>query len=549
MTKKFRFTKRALGILLGGAMVLSAVPATVFAADGDACISTDNCSGTYKNGICSECDGYEPAVDSNDDGYYEIGNAGQLYWFADKVNNDNTNYATANAILTNNITVNENVLAENGEPNRGTIKEWTPIGGASYYKGNFNGNGKIVKGLYINKYSTSSGTTKIGFIGNYYNASGKVSNLTVEDSYFAGYSWVGGIVGYLMSGTIENCVNKATIKVYQNGGGVTAGSNNAVTLTNCRNDGLVKAGNIGGGLAGQIKYASKITNCVNTGNVEWVSDTRGRLGGFIGVLQASSGCKIKNCYNTGNVILNQNYTSSFSFDIGGFSSVISYVNLENCYSTGKIITTDKCNATKACFAVSCYGTTNGTTTASNCYVISDESIPSFNSNSANITVTEKDADTFASGEVCYLLNGSTSQGDLVWYQTIGKDASPNFNSKIVYCDSVNNKYYNDSENVKYQISKDNSQIRFLWIVDKATLEEATEGSCRLTSSTSSELDYDNTTEITSAYRSVYANGVLVKAPEGKVFVISPTISGLSDTTKVSAYFKLDNTETEARFYQ
>ena len=42
---------------------------------------------TYENGFCKACDAYEPAV-LNSNNAYEIGNAGQLYWFADKVNKE-----------------------------------------------------------------------------------------------------------------------------------------------------------------------------------------------------------------------------------------------------------------------------------------------------------------------------------------------------------------------------------------------------------------------------------------------------------------------------
>ena len=42
----------------------------------------------YDNGFCVKCDAYEPAVLKN--GFYEIGNAGQLYWFAQQVNGGNT---------------------------------------------------------------------------------------------------------------------------------------------------------------------------------------------------------------------------------------------------------------------------------------------------------------------------------------------------------------------------------------------------------------------------------------------------------------------------
>ena len=83
----------------------------------------DNCTHT-------NCNGYQPATDENNDGVYEIGNAGQLYWFADKVNNENSTYGNANAILTNNIKINDNVLV-NGElnsANASDFRKWTPIG-------------------------------------------------------------------------------------------------------------------------------------------------------------------------------------------------------------------------------------------------------------------------------------------------------------------------------------------------------------------------------------------------------------------------------------
>ncbi|MGN0634146.1 MAG: hypothetical protein ACI4JW_09800, partial [Oscillospiraceae bacterium] len=57
----------------------------------------------------------EPSKDSS--GVYRIGTAGELYWFADKVNNDNGTYGNANAVLTANIVVNENVLKTDGTPN------------------------------------------------------------------------------------------------------------------------------------------------------------------------------------------------------------------------------------------------------------------------------------------------------------------------------------------------------------------------------------------------------------------------------------------------
>lgn len=41
----------------------------------------------------------EPQKDGN--GVYQIGKAAELYWFADKINNDNENYKSINAVRSN----------------------------------------------------------------------------------------------------------------------------------------------------------------------------------------------------------------------------------------------------------------------------------------------------------------------------------------------------------------------------------------------------------------------------------------------------------------
>ncbi len=71
------------------------IPITVFASEAT-CL---DCNGLYHNGFCDTCGSFLKATKNTND-YYEIGNAGQLYWFAEKVNNDNENYGSANAILT-----------------------------------------------------------------------------------------------------------------------------------------------------------------------------------------------------------------------------------------------------------------------------------------------------------------------------------------------------------------------------------------------------------------------------------------------------------------
>lgn len=159
----------------------------------------------YDNGFCTICGEYQPATDGDGDGYLEIGNAGQLYWFAAQVNGGST---SLNAELVANITVNSNVLTASGDLNGNPedFRAWTPIGDtdATMYRGTFQGNGYVISGLYAKAYG-------VGFIkkGTYAN----VYNLGVLDSYFENTGYASGaILGSMNSnGTIENCFSNATI--------------------------------------------------------------------------------------------------------------------------------------------------------------------------------------------------------------------------------------------------------------------------------------------------------------------------------------------------
>ena len=90
---------------------------------------------TDERGICVCSKAYQPAVLTTDkydmdkdgvyDKVYEISNADQLYWFADKINNENYTSGNINAVLTADIVVNENVLRSDGTLNDGTLNDGT----------------------------------------------------------------------------------------------------------------------------------------------------------------------------------------------------------------------------------------------------------------------------------------------------------------------------------------------------------------------------------------------------------------------------------------
>ncbi len=185
------------------------------------------------NGFCDVegcTEPYQPAEDSNSDGYYEIGNAGQLYWFANLTNENRFNNYL-DAILTSDIVVNENVLNDDMVPNEGTYRQWTPIGDRYSYEGVFDGNNHTISGLY---YNDSSYCKTLGFIctAEY----SEIKNLGIVDSYFRGNTsteYSGGICAENVSSRIVNCFSICTIEGYGDAGGICGLCSSGCYIINC----------------------------------------------------------------------------------------------------------------------------------------------------------------------------------------------------------------------------------------------------------------------------------------------------------------------------
>ena len=229
-----------------------------------------------ENGFCACNEVYQPAklttdkydIDGDDskDAVYEISNAGQLYWFAGLVNGTLSGVpqnTSANAVLTKDIVVNEDVLKSDGTVNEGTFKEWTPVGVGddSSYTGIFDGKNHTISGLYF----SNQDKVYVGLFG--YN-SGKISNVGILDSCFYGGADVGGVIGY-NRGTITNCYNTGYVSGAAGLVGGVIGYNRG-TITNCYNTGGVSGDSYVGGVIG-YNSGGTITNCyynssIYTGN-------------------------------------------------------------------------------------------------------------------------------------------------------------------------------------------------------------------------------------------------------------------------------------------
>ena len=346
-----------------------------------------------EDGKCP-CGASLPQTDAQ--GRYQLADAFQLFWFAGLVNGtltDGTEQNTsASAVLTADIDLS-------GET-------WTPIGSESTpYIGTFDGQGYTISGMTIENAESYSGL--------FGNVTGTVKNFTVTGSItITGdetVAKVGGAVGSL--GTAS-------------AGGTVSGVISGVDIT-------VSAGNDHiGGVVGSMPENSSPTveNCIYTGKIT-VTVAAGSVAGIVGYIRTGT---IQNCANQG----------SISVDVGGTGSVggiLGYCNnggiyIRNCYNTGAI----SADGTDNVGAI--VGQNKGTqATVSNCYYLTG----SANQGQGQLTTDAADtvvktADEFASGEVTYLLNGSSSDSP-VWYQNLDngqdKDTYPVLDGShgIVYC--------------------------------------------------------------------------------------------------------------------
>ena len=336
---------------------------------------------------------------------YQIGTAEELYWFAGLVNGtlpDGGKNLSANAILTANITVNTGVLDANKNlVSKSDLTEWEPIGARwSPYTGTFDGQGYTISGLYFNN-PHSSYVGLFGCIG----ANGKISNVGVLDSYFQ-FSALGGGVCGVNYGTVRDCKNTGSVRGFSTIGGVCGLNEKGGIIENSFNEGTVsgtgdnaqQVGGVSGYNNGTIK------SCYNTASVSG-QESVGGVCGFNSVGTTT------NCFNEGTVS-GQNF-------VGGVCGNGCGVTTTNCFNEGTV--SGQSHVGGVCGYDYYY---DGTLT--NCYYLSDTATGGINGKDVSGKAEGKSIEQFKSGEVAWLLNGSTSvptEGStLVWYQKLGDNA-------------------------------------------------------------------------------------------------------------------------------
>lgn len=197
---------------------------------------------------------------------------------------------------------------------------WEPIGTNSDqpFKGVFDGNGKVIKGLTINR--PGSKDNYIGLFG--YIDGATIKNIKLENLKINGYDYVGGLVGYSKNSKIENCYITGSVSGKSYVGGLV-GSNFSGNISSSFSSANVTAKEyMAGGLIGKNNN-STIRDSFATGSVTGNND----VGGLVGYNESGS---IMNSFAAGTVTGNQ--------VIGGLVGYITVgSNINNSYAAGNVI--------------------------------------------------------------------------------------------------------------------------------------------------------------------------------------------------------------------
>ena len=331
---------------------------------------------------------------------------------------------------------------------------WTPIGNSdNMYQGTFDGNGKTISNLYIN--ATSGDAGFFGYAGN-----GSIKNITFDNAKVNSTGNNTGILaGYDGYCIIENIktLEKCLVEGIENVGGI-AGSTIG-NIINCENHAMVMGASCVGGIVGYYdgSYGS-ITSCANYG---FVTGSAANVGGMAGNFIASPGT-IQNCANYGDI--------TGTLNVGNLIGNALSCNLNNVLGTGNVTATSDTeragllvghinNSSSTASGILAYNSSSKLTI--NKTEQTDDAVKAIGLGSLNYPDGKNEADVIKaftaeqlkSGEVAYLLNGSKSEGELVWYQKLGTDAYPVlvaeegntvYNGTFNYCDGTTSSYSNSS---------------------------------------------------------------------------------------------------------
>ena len=384
---------------------------------------------------------------------FELKTADHLAWFRDYVNGGNTIACAKIADDVKEIDMSTVCHKANTATNTEELS-WDPISNSyiNRYQGTFDGNGKTISNLYINATSNF-----VGFFG--YAEKGSIKNITFDNAKVNSTGYHTGILaGYEELCIIENIKTLANCSVEGKDyvGGIAGRASG--DIGNCENHAMVNGTNFVGGIVGDYRESGKsIISCANYGVV---TGTGNRVGGIAGNFGSGT---IQNCANYGDIT---------GADIVGNLIGDGYIcNLNNVLGTGNVTAT---SADRAGLLVGRIQDSSSTASDILAYNSSAKltinkidqtgnAVKAIGKGSLTYPDGKNEADVVKaftpeqlnSGEVAYLLNGSKSEGELVWYQKLGTDADAYpvlvaeegntvYHGSFTCCDGTASSYSNSS---------------------------------------------------------------------------------------------------------
>ena len=265
---------------------------------------------------------------------YLISNGAELAYLSTQVNSGN-NFSDVYFKLTDNICLNDISSWEdwgNTDDAGNTIapsNTWTAIGFYSldwntgvetknFFSGYFDGSGKTISGVYINKSPDDfDNSNHLGLFG-YIN--GTIENLKVESSFIRGCQNIGAIAGW-SEGTLIGC--SSVSKVFGSCCGGVAGWNDGI-IEECSNNHDIDGMSNVGGVVGYCLNQSKVKNCSNIADISGDDAAGGVIGNNCGYMAG--------CINHGNINAAGNAGGITGFNEGSVYACTNdgTINGDNC---------------------------------------------------------------------------------------------------------------------------------------------------------------------------------------------------------------------------
>lgn len=248
-----------------------------------------------EDGKCP-CGAARPTQDA--EGCYQVADAFQLFWFAGLVNGTLTDgtaqNTSASAVLTADIELS-------GET-------WTPIGSEStLYTGTFDGQGYTISGMTIENAESYSGLfgNVTGTVRDF-TVTGSIT-ITGDETVAKVGGAVGSLGTASAGGTVSGVISGVDITVSAGNdhiGGVVGSmpENSSPTVESCVYTGNITVTVEAGSVAGVVGYirTGTIQNCANQGGISINTGGNGSVGGILGYCNNGK-IYIRNCYNSGSI--------------------------------------------------------------------------------------------------------------------------------------------------------------------------------------------------------------------------------------------------------